>query len=83
VHDLTVEASQVVGQPDEGGVHDPVAQSRGQAAEAIVQALASGKIPLRLALGNDAADMIAAYLDDSRTEFSAWEHVTRSTDYDA
>jgi NAD(P)-dependent dehydrogenase (short-subunit alcohol dehydrogenase family) len=54
-----------------------------KAAEAILQALASGKIPLRLALGNDAADMIAAYLDDSRTEFSAWEHVTRSTDYDA
>jgi NAD(P)-dependent dehydrogenase (short-subunit alcohol dehydrogenase family) len=54
-----------------------------KAAEAIVVALDSDKTPLRLALGNDAADMIGAYLDDSRAEFSAWEHITRSTDYDA
>ena len=54
-----------------------------RAADAILQALASDKTPLRLALGNDAADMIAAYLDDSRAEFGAWEHITRSTDYDA
>jgi NAD(P)-dependent dehydrogenase (short-subunit alcohol dehydrogenase family) len=54
-----------------------------KAAEAIVAALDSDKTPLRLALGNDAADMIGAYLDDSRAEFSAWEHITRSTDYDA
>jgi hypothetical protein len=53
-----------------------------KAADAILQALDSGKTPLRLALGNDAADMIAAYLDDSRAEFSAWEHLTRSTGYD-
>jgi NAD(P)-dependent dehydrogenase (short-subunit alcohol dehydrogenase family) len=53
-----------------------------KAADAILQALDSGKTPLRLALGNDAADMIAAHLDDSRAEFSAWEHITRSTDYD-
>jgi NAD(P)-dependent dehydrogenase (short-subunit alcohol dehydrogenase family) len=53
-----------------------------KAANAIRQALASGKPPLRLALGNDAADMIAARLDDSRAEFSAWEQVTRDTDYD-
>jgi hypothetical protein len=54
-----------------------------KAADAILQALASDKTPLRLALGNDAANMIAAYLDDSRAEFSAGEHVTRSTDYNA
>jgi NAD(P)-dependent dehydrogenase (short-subunit alcohol dehydrogenase family) len=54
-----------------------------KAAAAILQALDSGKTPLRLALGNDAADMIAAYLDDSRAEFSAWEHISRSTDHDA
>jgi NAD(P)-dependent dehydrogenase (short-subunit alcohol dehydrogenase family) len=53
-----------------------------KAAGAILQALASGKPPLRLALGNDAADMIAAYLDDSRAEFSAWEQLARGTDYD-
>jgi NAD(P)-dependent dehydrogenase (short-subunit alcohol dehydrogenase family) len=57
---------------------DPV-----KAADAIVAALDSDKTPLRLALGNDAADMIGAYLDDSRAEFSTWEHITRSTDYDA
>ena len=55
----------------------------GKAADAILQALDSDKTPLRLVLGNDAADMIGAYLDDSRTEFSAWEHIARSTDYDA
>jgi NAD(P)-dependent dehydrogenase (short-subunit alcohol dehydrogenase family) len=54
-----------------------------KAADAILQALASDKTPLRLALGTDAAGMIAAYLDHSRAEFSAWEHITRSTDYDA
>jgi NAD(P)-dependent dehydrogenase (short-subunit alcohol dehydrogenase family) len=54
-----------------------------KAADAIRQALASGTPPLRLALGNDAADMIAARLDDSRAEFGAWEQVTRDTDYDA
>jgi NAD(P)-dependent dehydrogenase (short-subunit alcohol dehydrogenase family) len=51
------------------------------AADAIVAALASDKTPLRLALGNDAADLIASHLDDSRAELSAWEHVTRGTDY--
>jgi NAD(P)-dependent dehydrogenase (short-subunit alcohol dehydrogenase family) len=54
-----------------------------KAADAILQAIDSDKTPLRLALGNDAADMIGAYLDDSRAEFSAWEHVSRGTDYDA
>jgi NAD(P)-dependent dehydrogenase (short-subunit alcohol dehydrogenase family) len=54
-----------------------------KAAEAILQAINSDKTPLRLALGNDAADMIGAYLDYSRAEFSAWEHISRSTDYDA
>jgi NAD(P)-dependent dehydrogenase (short-subunit alcohol dehydrogenase family) len=54
-----------------------------RAAAAILQALDSGETPLRLALGNDAADMIAAYLDDSRAEFSTWERITRSTDYNA
>jgi NAD(P)-dependent dehydrogenase (short-subunit alcohol dehydrogenase family) len=54
-----------------------------KAANAILQALASDKTPLRLALGNDAADMVAPYLDGCRAEFSTWEHITRSTDYDA
>jgi NAD(P)-dependent dehydrogenase (short-subunit alcohol dehydrogenase family) len=54
-----------------------------RAAAAILQALDSDKTPLRLALGNDAADMIAAYLDDSRAELSTWERITRGTDYNA
>jgi NAD(P)-dependent dehydrogenase (short-subunit alcohol dehydrogenase family) len=53
-----------------------------RAADAILHALASGKTPLRLPLGNDAADLIAAYLDGSRAEFRAWEHIARSTDLD-
>jgi NAD(P)-dependent dehydrogenase (short-subunit alcohol dehydrogenase family) len=50
-----------------------------KAAAAILRALDSGKTPLRLALGNDAADLIAARLD----ELGAWEHISRGTDYDA
>jgi NAD(P)-dependent dehydrogenase (short-subunit alcohol dehydrogenase family) len=53
-----------------------------RAADAILQALDSGKTPLRLALGNDAADLIAAHLDGSLAEFRTWEHITRSTGYD-
>ena len=55
---------------------DPV-----KAADAILRALASPDTPLRLALGSDAADNVAAYLDRCRAEFSAWEQVTRGTDY--
>ncbi|MFE0024987.1 oxidoreductase [Amycolatopsis sp. NPDC059021] len=55
---------------------DPV-----KAAEAILAALDSGKPPLRLALGTDAADTIAASLDKARAELAEWESLSRGTDY--
>lgn len=54
-----------------------------KAAAAILRALEADSVPLRLALGTDAAEAIGAYLDNSRAEFTAWEHLTRSTDYTA
>jgi len=51
-----------------------------KAAGAILAALDAEQPPLRLPLGNDAADAISDALDRARAEFDAWEHVTRSTD---
>jgi NAD(P)-dependent dehydrogenase (short-subunit alcohol dehydrogenase family) len=53
-----------------------------KAAEAIIAALDAAETPLRLPLGNDAADAIAAHLDRELGEFHAWETVSRSTDVD-
>jgi NAD(P)-dependent dehydrogenase (short-subunit alcohol dehydrogenase family) len=54
-----------------------------KAAAAILAALDAEHAPLRLPLGNDAADAVAKHLDDSRAEFLAWEPVSRGTDVDA
>jgi NAD(P)-dependent dehydrogenase (short-subunit alcohol dehydrogenase family) len=54
-----------------------------KAAAAILAALDAEPTPLRLPLGNDAADAIAAHLDQLRTEFLAWEKVTRGTDFES
>ena len=54
-----------------------------KAAAAILATLDAEKTPLRLALGNDAADAISASLDAARTEFLAWEKVSRGTDFDS
>ncbi|GAA4608842.1 oxidoreductase [Actinoallomurus liliacearum] len=54
-----------------------------KAAAAILAALDAEKAPLRLTLGNDAADAISASLDAARAEFLAWEHVSRGTDFDS
>jgi NAD(P)-dependent dehydrogenase (short-subunit alcohol dehydrogenase family) len=54
-----------------------------KAAAAIRTALAAGKPPLRLPLGNDAADAILDHLDSVRREAVEWEHLARSTDFDA
>ncbi|WP_345607377.1 SDR family NAD(P)-dependent oxidoreductase [Pseudonocardia adelaidensis] len=51
-----------------------------KAAAAILDALAAEEPPLRLALGGDAADAIAASLEANTTELRAWEQVARSTD---
>ncbi|WP_250563698.1 oxidoreductase [Sphaerisporangium fuscum] len=53
-----------------------------KAASAILAALDAERTPLRLALGNDAADGISAALDSERAEFLAWESVSRGTDFD-
>jgi hypothetical protein len=34
-------------------------------------------------LGNDAADMVAAQLENAQAEFRMWEEMTRSTDIGA
>jgi NAD(P)-dependent dehydrogenase (short-subunit alcohol dehydrogenase family) len=54
-----------------------------KAAAAILEALAADRVPLRLVLGNDAADAIGAELESQTAEFAAWEHVSRATDFDA
>jgi NAD(P)-dependent dehydrogenase (short-subunit alcohol dehydrogenase family) len=53
-----------------------------KAAAAILAALDADDRPLRLPLGNDAADAISASLEDARAELTAWEPVTRSTDFE-
>jgi NAD(P)-dependent dehydrogenase (short-subunit alcohol dehydrogenase family) len=53
-----------------------------KAAAAILAAMEAKETPLRLPLGNDAADAIFAHLRASREETSAWETVSRSTDFD-
>jgi NAD(P)-dependent dehydrogenase (short-subunit alcohol dehydrogenase family) len=52
-----------------------------KAAAAIITALDAADTPLRLPLGNDAADAISAAADAARAEFAAWENVTRGTDF--
>ena len=54
----------------------------GKAAAAILTALAAESTPLRLALGNDAADAIAANLKSAGEEAATWEVVSRGTDFD-
>jgi NAD(P)-dependent dehydrogenase (short-subunit alcohol dehydrogenase family) len=51
-----------------------------KAAAAIRLALQAEHTPLRLALGGDA---LTAHLDSVRAELTAWEHVSRGTDFDA
>ncbi|NED82768.1 short-chain dehydrogenase/reductase, partial [Streptomyces sp. SID11233] len=53
-----------------------------KAAAAILTALDADEAPLRLPLGNDAADAITGHLDRARTELHSWEKLTRSTDFD-
>lgn len=53
-----------------------------KAAAAIRTALDADEPPLRLPLGSDAADAIAAALDRQRAELRAWDAVARGTDLD-
>ena len=53
-----------------------------KAAAAIRTALAADDTPLRLPLGGDAVDAIVGHLDSIRAELTAWEKVSRGTDFD-
>ncbi|MEU5095203.1 oxidoreductase [Streptomyces sp. NPDC020996] len=53
-----------------------------KAAAAVLTALEADEPPLRLPLGNDAADVITGHLDRARTELGTWEKLARSTDFD-
>ncbi len=53
-----------------------------KAAAAIRLALDAEKTPLRLALGGDAVDFLAAHLDSVRAELTEWEKVSRATGFD-
>ncbi|GAA0582074.1 oxidoreductase [Paractinoplanes ferrugineus] len=53
-----------------------------KAARAILAALEHPEPPLRLALGNDAVDAIAAHHELLRADLTRWEKVSRSTDLD-
>ena len=52
-----------------------------RAAQAIVDAVNSPKPPHHLLLGNDAYDGAMAKLDELRTDFTAWEAVSRGADF--
>lgn len=51
-----------------------------KAARAILTALDSPEPPLRLALGNDAVDNIAAHHQSLHADLVAWEQLSRSLD---
>ena len=53
-----------------------------RAAAAVLTALDADEPPLRLPLGNDAADAITDHLHRAGTELRAWEKLARSTDFD-
>jgi hypothetical protein len=53
-----------------------------KAAAAILKALDAEDTPLRLPLGNDAADGVAAALAGAAKEFEAWESTSRGTDFE-
>jgi NAD(P)-dependent dehydrogenase (short-subunit alcohol dehydrogenase family) len=52
-----------------------------KAANAILTALAADRTPLRLPLGSDAVDGIAAHLDTTRADLTTWEAVARDTSF--
>lgn len=52
-----------------------------KAAAAILKALDAEDTPLRLPLGNDAADAVDAALTGARKEFADWEPTSRGTDF--
>jgi NAD(P)-dependent dehydrogenase (short-subunit alcohol dehydrogenase family) len=54
-----------------------------KAAAAIEGALAASTTPLRLQLGGDSVDAVRGHAQAMLADMSAWEHVSRGTDFDA
>ena len=54
-----------------------------KAAQAILQIVASNNPPTHLLLGRDAVDLVREKLGLLKSEFDAWEQVSRSTDFAA
>ena len=78
---------------DYDAIFDPIREARksrsGQqpgdpanAGKVIAQFLTSTDPPLHLLLGSDAFDYVQKELDALRTEFTKWESLTRSTNFE-
>ena len=78
---------------DYDAIFDPIREARksrsgqqpgdpAKAATAIVRLLTSTEPPLHLLLGSDAFDFVQKELDALRCEFSNWELLTRSTNFE-
>jgi NAD(P)-dependent dehydrogenase (short-subunit alcohol dehydrogenase family) len=78
---------------DYDAIFDPIRDARksrsgqqpgdpAKAGKAIVQFLTSAEPPLHLLLGSDAFDFVQKELDALRVEFSNWESLTRSTNFE-
>ena len=79
--------------PDYDAVFDPIREARkarsgnqpggpAKAGRAIVTLLTSSEPPLHLLLGSDAFEYVQKELDTLRSEFSSWEVLTRSTNFE-
>jgi NAD(P)-dependent dehydrogenase (short-subunit alcohol dehydrogenase family) len=78
---------------DYDAIFDPIREARksrsgqqpgdpAKARKAIAQFLTSTEPPLHLLLGSDAFDFVRKELDALRCEFSNWENLTRSTNFE-
>ena len=78
---------------DYDAIFDPIREARksrsgqqpgdpAKAGKAIVRFLTSAEPPLHLLLGSDAFDFVQKELDALRCEFSNWEPLTRSTNFE-
>jgi NAD(P)-dependent dehydrogenase (short-subunit alcohol dehydrogenase family) len=78
---------------DYDAIFDPIREARksrsgqqpgdpAKAGKAIVQLLTSTEPPLHLLLGSDAFDFVQKEFDALRCEFSDWELLTRSTNFE-
>lgn len=78
---------------DYDAIFDPIREARkarsgfqpgdpAKAGRAIAEFLLTPEPPLHLLLGPDAFDYVERELETLRAEFAAWEHVTRSTNFE-